>query len=242
VVDQRQIFAFSGMLEAAGDRRSNFDLTLHALTLSGKENGQRLCYLPTAVGDSPVAVHAKANEFGERRSDVDFSVLTLFTQPNVDDIRRHLLSQDVIFVEGGSVANLLAVWAVHGLPSLLKECWEEGVVLAGVSAGSLCWHTGGPTDSFGDSLRPFTNGLGFLPFSNGVHDDFTDQPRRRTYRQLVATGEIDAGYATEDGVGLHYRGTSLSEAVTVRPGSCAWRVDPDAAGGYTEEPVKARPL
>jgi len=135
-----------------------------------------------------------------------------------------------------------AITVRDGLPSLLKECWEEGVVLAGVSAGSLCWHTGGPTDSFGDSLRPFTNGLGFLPFSNGVHDDFTDQPRRRTYRQLVATGEIDAGYATEDGVGLHYRGTSLSEVVTVRPGSCAWRVDPDAAGGYTEEPVKARPL
>jgi len=242
VVDHRQIFAFSGMLETADDPRSNFDLTLHALSLSGKEGGQRLCYLPTAVGDSQVAVHAKTNEIGERRPDVDFSVLTLFTQPNVDDIRRHLLAQDVILVEGGSVANLLAVWAVHGLPSVLKECWEAGVVLAGASAGSLCWHTGGPTDSFGDRLQPFTNGLGFLPLSNGVHDDFTDQPRRLTYRQLVATGQIDPGYATEDGVGLHYRGTSLSEAVTVRPGSRAWRVDPDDAGGYTEQPIIARPL
>jgi peptidase E len=212
------------------------------LSLSGKTKGHRVCYLPTAVGDSPVAVNAKAKEFEEHHPDAVFSALTLFTQPSVPDIRRHLLSQDVILVEGGSVANLIAVWNVHGLPEIMRECWEAGVVLAGASAGSLCWHTGGPTDSFGDCLAPFTNGLGFLPFSNGVHDDFTDQPRRHIYRQLVASGALSAGYASEDGVGLHYVGTELRQAVTIRPGSKAWWVEADGSGGHREEPLTPRQI
>jgi peptidase E len=83
-------------------------------------------------------------------------------------VREHLLAQDVIFVSGGSVVNLLAVWRAHRLDEILRECWEAGVVLAGESAGSMCWHLGGLTDSFRDALDPVTNGLGFLPFSNGV--------------------------------------------------------------------------
>lgn len=240
--EQRQIFAFSGMLQGETDTRRNRDLITFALTLSGKTSGHRVCYLPTAVGDSPVAVEDEAQAFRERRPDAVFSALTLFTQPSVPDIRRHLLSQDVILVEGGSVANLMAVWRVHGLPEILRECWEAGVVLAGASAGSLCWHTGGPTDSFGDSLAPFTDGLGFLPFSNGVHDDFTDQPRRHIYRQLVASGALPAGYASEDGVGLHYVGTELRQAVTIRPGSKAWWVEADGSGGHREEPITPRQI
>ncbi len=94
-------------------------------------------------------------------------------------------------------------------------------MLAGASAGSLCWHLGGPTDSYRNALDPFDDALGFLPFSNGVHDDFPDQPRRATYRSIVAAGVLADGYASEDGVGLHYVDTELHEAVTVRPGACA---------------------
>ena len=118
-------------------------------------------------------------------------------------------------------SSLMAVWRAHGLPEILRECWEAGVVLAGASAGSLCWHRGGPTDSFGDQLAPFTDGLGLVPFSNGVHDDFADQPRRRIYRDLIASGALAGGYATEDGVGLHYVGTALHEAVSVVAGKSA---------------------
>jgi tRNA-Thr(GGU) m(6)t(6)A37 methyltransferase TsaA len=143
----------------------------------------------------------------------------------------------VILVNGGSVVNLVAVWRAHGLPAILRECWEAGVVLAGWSAGSVCWHAGGPTDSFSDALDPFLDGLGFLPYSNGVHDDFTGQPRRQVYRALVAAGTLPPGYASEDGVGLHYVGTELHEAVTVRPGAAAWWVDRD---GHRRIP--ARPL
>ena len=240
--ERREIFAFSGILKSADDKLTNLDLTNHALSLAGKGRGQRVCYVPTAVGDSSVAVEAKTSEFATGRPDVDFSVLTLFNQPSVPDIREHLLSQDVILVEGGSVVNLVAVWRAHGLPLIMRECWEAGVVLVGASAGSICWHQGGPTDSFGDSLDPFMDGLGFLPFSNGVHDDFDEQPRRQTYRDLIADRKLAAGYASEDGVGLHYVGTQLHEAVTIRPGARAWWVEADGAGGYTEQSIVPRLL
>jgi peptidase E len=176
------------------------------------------------------------------REDVDFSVLRLFTQPNVPDVRAHLLGQDVLLVCGGSVVNLMAVWRAHGLAPVMRECWEAGVVLAGWSAGSLCWHVGGPTDSFGDSLGLFTDGLGFLPFSNGVHDDLGDQPRRSVFRVSVAEGRLPAGYATEDGVGLHYVGAELHEAVTMVDGARAWRVEPSPPRGYHVEAIRPRRL
>ncbi len=174
--------------------------------------------------------------------EVEFSVLTLFPQPSFADLSSHLMAQDVIFVEGGSVLNLMAVWRAHGLPNILRECWESGVVLTGGSAGSICWHRGGPTDSRSDGLDPFTDGIGLLPYSNGVHDDLPDQPRRETYRRMVATGTLDPGYATEDGVGLHYVGTELVEAVSIRDGKKAWHVAADGRGGSTASAIEPRPI
>jgi peptidase E len=213
----------------------------HALSLAEPHGQCQLCYVPTAVGDSAIAIEVFRAAIG-RRKDVDLSVLTLFTQPSVPDLRAHLLAQDVILVEGGSVVNLMAIWRAHGLREIMRECWEAGVVLAGGSAGSLCWYRGGPTDSFRDGLDPFTDGIGLLPASNGVHDDSAAQPRREVYRRMVADGTLDAGYATEDGVGLHYVDTGLQEAVSMLAGKRAWRVQPDGSGGYTEAPVPARPI
>ena len=113
---------------------------------------------------------------------VDTSHLALFQMPNVTNIRGHLLAQDVIYVGGGSVANLLALWRLHGVDHVMREAWESGVVLTGVSAGSICWHIGGPTDSFGAQLRPVTNGLGLLPYGNGVHYDSEEQRRPLLHR------------------------------------------------------------
>jgi peptidase E len=109
--------------------------------------------------------------------------------------------------------------------------------MAGQSAGSLCWHIGGPTDSFGDSLDAFSNGLGWLPWSNGVHDDLGDQPRRTTYRSLVASGAPPPGYATEDGVGLRYLDNTFHEAVSVLPDARAWHVDRERSGFVETEIV-----
>ena len=214
-------------------------LVEYGIRLAGSGSQTRLCYIPTAVGDSQQAIDYYTSAMA-KRTDIEFSVLRLFTQPSVPDVRGHLLGQDVILVEGGSVVNLMAVWRAHGLPQIMRECWAAGVVLTGSSAGSLCWHLGGPTDSFGDSLAPFTEGLGFVPYSNGVHDDLVDQPRRRVYRELVASGRLAAGYATEDGVGLHYVGTRLREVVSVLPGKRAWQVESDGSGGCTEQALAPR--
>ncbi|WP_222194019.1 peptidase E [Modestobacter italicus] len=242
---RRQVFAFSGVLTPRPGERGNRPLLEHVLALGAErrqtEGPVRLCYVPTAVGDDPAAVSAYQRVFGGR-DDVVLSVLTLFPQPSVPDVRGHLLTQDVVLVEGGSVVNLMAVWRAHGLPDVLRECWDAGVLLAGPSAGSLCWHVGGPTDAWSERLAPFTEGLALLPHSNAVHDDSAEQPRRAAYRRMVAAGELPGGLATEDGVGLHYLGTELVEAVTVRPGARAWRVDPDGADGVVERPITPRAL
>jgi peptidase E len=213
-----------------------FDL---ACQLAGSPDRPRICYLGTATGDDPARVAGFYGAFADR--DVTASHLSLFPMPTVADVRAHLLAQDVVWVGGGSVANLLAVWRVHGLDEVFREAWQAGVVLGGVSAGSLCWHVGGTTDSFGPDLRPVTNGLGLLPFSNGVHYDAEEQ-RRPLYHRLVAEGALPPGHATDDGVGLVYRGTELAEAVADRPGKAAYRVERGDDGTAVETRIEPRRL
>ena len=213
-----------------------FDL---AYQLAGNPSRPRICLLGTATGDDPARVAGFYGAFAGQA--VVASHLSLFPMPTVPDLRAHLLAQDVVWVGGGSVANLLAVWRVHGLDEVLREAWQAGVVLAGVSAGSLCWHAGGTTDSFGPDLRPVTNGLGLLPHSNGVHHD-SEVQRRPLYHRWVADGTLPAGYATDDGVGLVYRGTDLVEAVADRPGKAAYRVERGADGTAVETRIEPRRL
>ncbi len=169
------------------------------------------------------------------------SHLALLPMPNVADIGAHLLDQDVVWVWGGSVAGLLALWRLHGLAPAMRAAWTAGVVLTGVSAGSICWHVGGTTDSFGPDLRPVTDGLGFVPFSNGVHHD--SEPRRRPlFRSLIADGTLPDGYATDDGAGLLYRGTEFVEALGERPGAGAYRVERTAEGTAVETRLPVRAL
>jgi peptidase E len=211
----------------------------HAIELAGNPDRPRLCYVGTATGDSLNGTAGFYRAFAG--SDARVSHLELFTMPNVPDLRAHLLAQDVIWVGGGSVANLLAVWRVHRLDEVLRECWEAGVVLGGVSAGSICWHVGGTTDSFGLDLRAVTNGLGFLPYGNGVHYDSEDQ-RRPLLHRLVADGTLPVSYATDDGVGLVYEGTELVEAVADRPGVAAYRVERGPDGRAVETRIGPRLL
>lgn len=212
---------------------------LHAISLSRRPDAARVCFVPTASAEDPrliadaVAALAAVGAVP--------SVLTLFPWPNVDDVTAHLLAQDVVWVWGGSVVNLLALWRAHGVDAALRSAWEVGVVLSGVSAGSLCWHAGGTTDSYGPQLRPVLDGLRLLPHSNCPHYDSEPQ-RRPLYQRLVADGVVPPGWATDDGVGLHFRGADLVEAVSERSEGSAWHVVRDGAGSADEVRVSARLL
>ena len=181
-----------------------------------------MLHVPTAVGDSDAAVVA----FYERcRGLGDLSHLKFHPWPPAG-LRELTLAQDAIFVGGGSTANMLAVWRVHGFDRILREAWETGVVLFGWSAGMICWFEAGVTDSFRPDLDGMADGLGFLAGSACPHYD-GEALRRPRYRELVESG-FPEGVAADDGVGLHYVGTDLREVVTCRPGAAAYRVTRDA--------------
>ncbi|MDE9365792.1 peptidase E [Luteipulveratus sp. YIM 133132] len=215
-------------------------LSTYAVDLAGVSGrAPRVCFLASALGDNEAVLarlHDAARVAGWQSSHVQ-----LFPMPNVPDVRAHLLEQDVVWVMGGSVAGLLAMWQLHGVDEAMRAAWEAGVVLTGVSAGSICWHVGGTTDSFGPDLRPVTNGLALLPYSNGVHYDAEEQ-RRPLFESLIADGTLPSGYATDNGVGLVYRGTELVEAVSEIDGKGAFFVERAADGTATETRLDVRAL
>lgn len=217
-------------------------LVKEALRLTGKDR-PKVAFVLTASGDDRSYLTRMYGAF--RGWAVDVTHLELFVMPNADP-RELLLEQDLVWVGGGSVANLLAVWRVHGLDETMREAWESGIVLGGVSAGSICWHVGGPTDSFGPTLRPVTNGLGLLPFGNGVHYD-SEAQRRPLLHRLVAEQVLPVSYATDDGVGVLYEGTEPVAVLTdteqdPQTGSAAYRVERDSTGAAVETRLAPGPI
>ena len=144
-----------------------------------------------------------------------------------------MLAQDAIYVSGGSTANALAVWRVHGFDAILREAWERGVLLCGWSAGMICWFEAGVTDSFGPELAGMRDGLGLLPGSACPHYD-GEARRRPVYRELV-DGGFPPGYAADNEAVLHFVGAELHEVVATGAGAPAYRVEPGS-----ETPLEAR--
>jgi peptidase E len=239
--DQPTILATSGGITPGRRIRWEFaPLTDYAIELSGVTGRPpRVCLLATAMGDNPAVITTFYEAAGQKR--LAPSHVALLPMPNVDDLRQHLLDQDVIWVFGGSVAGLLALWRLHDLDAILREAWQAGVVLTGVSAGSICWHVGGPTDSFGPDLRAVTDGLAFLPYSNGVHYD-TEEQRRPTFHRLIADHTLPAGYATDDGTGVLYRGTEMVEVLSEVDGKNVYYVERDPDGSAVETRLEPRLL
>ncbi|CAB4949866.1 unannotated protein [freshwater metagenome] len=212
----------------------------YVLELSGAER-PRICFLPTASGDADHYVVRFYRRFGAGRSEP--SHVSLFrrdtsagaVEGNLED---HLLSQDVIYVGGGSLKSLLGAWRAHGLDRTLRRAWKQGVVLCGLSAGSLCWFADSVTAFHGPSER--VKGLGLLPFSNCVHYD-GEPERRLAYRNMVAGG-VRRGFGVEDGAALSFVGTELDEVVTSRRDATAYDVAVGPEGQVHEHRMTARYL
>ncbi|MGH9019892.1 MAG: Type 1 glutamine amidotransferase-like domain-containing protein [Acidimicrobiales bacterium] len=224
----RRILATSGGF-VAGTVQFTYrlgDMLLDALTQTGQTR-PRVCLVYTATGDATDYYAHSYEAFNAAGCDV--TELRLFTQPSADPEER-LTSSDLVWVGGGSVANLLALWRLHGVDAAMATAWERGVILSGVSAGSLCWHVGGTTDSFGPTLKPVTNALGLLPYANGVHYD-SEAQRRPLLHELIANHTLPAlAFATDDHTGLWYDGVEPTRVVADAPvdpatGPAAYRVE-----------------
>jgi dipeptidase E len=231
VTPERHIVALGGD-GFADESRLLLDFVL-GLGPSGRP---RVCFLPTASGDSDSHIVRFYDAFASRGCEP--SHVKLFGTPQRDAVREHLVSRDVVYVGGGNTANLLAVWRLHGVDRALREAWEGGVVLAGASAGANCWFEACTTDSFGP-IGPLADGLGFLPGSFTPHYD-AEPDRQPALLTLVGEG-FPAGYAADDGVGFHFTGTQLEEAVSSRRDGRAFRVEL-TSGGLRETPITVRLL
>ncbi|MFH9892942.1 Type 1 glutamine amidotransferase-like domain-containing protein [Streptomyces luteogriseus] len=198
-----------------------------------------VCFVPTASGDAPAYVDRFRSAFESR--DCEPSVLPLFRRRLDDEaLRTFLLNQDVVYVGGGNTANLLAVWRAHGVDQVLREAYDRGTLLCGISAGANCWAQGSHTDSFGP-LTFLRDGLGLLPGSVCPHYD-SEPGRRASYRDAVATGMLPPGWAVEDGVGALFVDGRLEEAVSRRPAAHLYRVQADEAHGAVERALRLRRL
>ena len=188
------------------------------LGLSGKER-PRVCFVPTASGDSASYTERFYAAFGGGRAEP--SHLPLF-QHDGRDVRQFLCQQDVLYAGGGSTFNLLLLWRGHGLHTTIREAYRRGVVLAGISAGANCWFDACVTDSFGP-LAALHDGLVLLRGSCCPHYD-GEAERRPAYHRLVTQG-LPSGIALEDGAAAHYVNGELHEVVTSRPAAGAYRVE-----------------
>jgi peptidase E len=206
----------------------------YALELSERDE-PRVCLLPTPGPDASAQIARFYETFWYRARPSHLSLDSASNPPDL--IRRHLLAQDVIYAGGGGLVNVLSRWRAHGVDRVLREAWQRGVVLAGQSAGSLCWFEAAVTAA-GGQPRP-ARGLGLLPASNSVHWS-TAPRRRRAYLDCIADG-MPAGWGVDDGVALVFEGTELSGAVAAQPGARAWRIERDGAD-VVEMPVATRLL
>ena len=213
----RQIVSFGGggfSMEAGNPLLDEF-----VLDLTGRPR-PRVCFLPSASGDADHYIVRFYRHFSAERCEP--SHLSLFRRERAPaEPREHLLNQDLIYVGGGSVTSLIGVWRAHGIDAILREAWERGVVLCGLSAGSLCWFAEGVSTFHGPPQR--VDGLGLLPWSNTVH--YSSEPTRREALFAWLDDGMPPAYAADDGAALHFIGHDLAQVVASRPHARAYRVE-----------------
>lgn len=211
------------------------------LSLSRRKR-PRVCFIPTASADSAHYIAKFYRAFANRCETTDLTLndppALPRNPPTTGDLPSFVAQQDIFYVGGGNTAHLLATWRVHGLDRLLRKAWQTGAILAGISAGMLCWFEGGLTDSFG-GLEPLHDGLCLLTGSACPHYD-GEARRREAFHRMIATG-APAGYAVEDGVALRFVGRRLREVVSSRPNASAYRVS-TRRGEVMEKRLAARYL
>jgi len=194
-------------------------LDRYILKQSPKEN-PKICFIGTASGDAESYIERFYSFF--QKENCEPTHLSLF-KPHTRDIKKFILEQDILYVGGGNTKNLLALWREWELDVAIRHAYDNGVILAGLSAGSLCWFEEGVTDSYGDGLETISC-LGLLRGSHCPHYD-GEEDRRPAYQKFVQEEILGSGYAADDGVALHFIDEELNNVVSSRTNAYGYRVD-----------------
>lgn len=192
----------------------------HYILGLAKQERPKVCFIATASGDSDRYIVKFYTAFGQLSCQPTH--LSLFDPPT-SDLKSFILEQDIVYVGGGNTKSLVALWKEWGLDQILREAWNNGIILSGLSAGSICWFEEGVTDSIPGSLTAL-KGIGLLKGSHCPHYD-GEPERRPAYHRLLSAGLISEGYAADDGVGLHFIGEQLEKIVSSRPDAKAYRLE-----------------
>lgn len=189
----------------------------------------KVCFVPTASGDAAAYIDQFTTAFTAYGAEP--SVLRLFER-DVDDIVEFLGSQDAVYVGGGNTVNMLAIWKLHGVDDALRNAWEKGVVLAGLSAGACCWFEAFTTNSYGSDSVAAGDGLGFLEGSFSPHHS-SEPTRRPALARMIGDGTLPPGFACDDFAAIHFEDTG-HQAITSRRDAAAYRVAPGEVDTWKE--------
>jgi len=209
----RTIFAYGGGFTKPFIR--------YIIVLTKKKN-PKICFLPTASADNASMVLAwyAACEDLPMKPYVQYSFVASYTEPK--SFEENLMSMDAIVVGGGNTLNMMAIWKAQGIDTVLRKAYKKGIVLAGGSAGSLCWFQGGTTDSRPKNLS-IVQGLGFIQTSHCPH--YHSEPMRKPlYFDNILKGKLSAGYAIDDLAGIVFENEKYARSVAIGDKSNAYYV------------------
>lgn len=182
------------------------------IKLTGKER-PKICYLPTASGDSEQSIIRWYDLVHDLSVEPYIQRVWISSYNQKISFEDFLLGMDAIVVGGGNTLNMMAIWKAQGIDTVLRKALEKGIVMAGGSAGSLCWFDNGTTDSRPIELT-VVEGLGFLPFSHCPHYH-SEEFRRPLYHENIKKGIFGPGYAMTNYAGIIFRNGEPFKAVSL---------------------------
>jgi dipeptidase E len=198
----------------------NLALDRYILSLwRNSDREPRVCFIPTASGDSADYINRFYSAFEKLPCRATHLALTgLLTADPIAASNEN----DIFYVGGGNTREMLATWRQFGLDRALKEAWQAGKILCGISAGAICWFDQAISDSMVEGeLHPLAC-LGFLAGTACPHYD--EPGRREAFHRCLATGGVSAGYGIDNSAALHFEGIKLVKGVASRAGAYAYHV------------------
>lgn len=221
----------------------NMLLDRYCLEQTGK-NIPKVCFIPTASGDSEdflLRFYTAFERFSCERSHLSFFRKSRLGAIPLTSIEENLLNQDLIYIGGGNTRSMLAVWREWNLDKILKKAWQSGVLLAGMSAGAICWFEYGGTNSVSNNQMSSLKGLGFIQGSCTPHYD-GESNRRPDLHRLVKNGELPAGVGIDDGVAILFKEQQIIEVVSSRKQAKAYEVKITENNQVIEESLETKYL